>query len=829
MKQTVTLALIILMIIRVCDAQPLSGTYTIGGAGADYQTINAAASHLSLSGVNGPVTFNIAPGVYQENFVVGPVQGASATNTITFQSTTQDSSDVVILHPSTTTSINNYLLRLNGASYTTFRYLTLQRTDSNDYSQVVDIINGSHFINFYNNRIIGTPANSSATFKSLVYGPNNSSMSNIIFENNRFENGSYGVFLLGIGALICCIDQGNMVLNNHFVNQYHCAIMLSYQFGPLIEGNIIESNSTANGFGIYTFYADNNLRILRNKVSILNGKGIYVHNSNLAGNPVNLVANNFVSVGGNISSDGIFLDNSRFCNVFFNSVNIFNSNAGSSAFRINGTICSSNDLYNNVLANTGGGYSAYVSSNTITPFGSSNYNNFYTTGSQTAFWQASGNQATLAAYRTASSMEQQSVAIDPMFVSNTDLHSRSVQMNNLGTVSYSSATAPVLTDIDGDVRCQLTPDIGADEYSAGDLKLLLVDTIHSLCAGGNPSIKVSVVNTVPYLFDDTFNIIYQFDNLPADTFWFQTQIPPGDTIEVYASGNSSLPASGQYVLKVFLDYYWDVDRSNDTLSVSVTISAPFTVDLGADFTLCSNEEYLLMPAGSYTSYHWHDNSTANSWLADGSVMNTGINQIWLFATNDRNCTNIDSVEAEVFKHPEPVIAVSPSFIGYIGNDTLTIICQKFLTQFSCGSFSSYVWSSGSMDSVFVIMPNMMAIGHHTSYVTVTDNNNCHGVDSLWFYVDDCQSVEEIISTDDIRVFPVPSRDGIINIELTESVTDSELIIFNITGEKVLKRSIDTASGQIIQLDLSDRPNGVYLLKHSTGKGFVVRKLLLQKY
>jgi parallel beta-helix repeat protein len=470
--------LMLCLLFQTSFGQPLSGNYTIGGSGADYTTINAAVSDLSSLGVNGPVVFSITSGVYNESLVIGPVNGASAVNTITFQSAALDSTAVTITAPATTTSLNNYLIRLSAASYINFRYLTFERTGSNDYSLVIDIANASQYISFYRNQIIGPQATIAAMFKCLVYGANASTQSNITFDGNRMSGGSYGIWLAGNSQLPCCTDNGNVIKNNHLINQYQCGIYLQYQNGPQITGNIIEGSSAASGFGIYTFFADNNLRILKNKVSVINGKGIYVHNTSIAGIPENLIANNFVSVGGAGTAEGIILDNSKSCHLYHNSIHIYNTASSSAAFRINGIGSSFNELKNNNLVNSGGGYAMYVAATTTQPFNLSDYNNLYVTDTLLGFWQASGSHADLPSFRTASNTDINSVSLDPGYLSNTDLHATSVLLNNRGTPALSSAT-PVTDDIDGEPRSLMFPDIGADEYSVNDLRLLAIDSLWS--------------------------------------------------------------------------------------------------------------------------------------------------------------------------------------------------------------------------------------------------------------------------------------------------------------------------------------------------------------
>jgi len=111
------------------DACALSAA--VGGAGATYPTITSAVSALAV-GVSGPVVFNINQGTYTEKFYVGAISGVSSTNTVTFKSTLNDSTSVIITDASSTTSVNNYTVGFIGASYVTFKSLTIQRTGTNN-------------------------------------------------------------------------------------------------------------------------------------------------------------------------------------------------------------------------------------------------------------------------------------------------------------------------------------------------------------------------------------------------------------------------------------------------------------------------------------------------------------------------------------------------------------------------------------------------------------------------------------------------------------------------------------------------------------------------
>ncbi len=108
---------------------------------------------------------------------------------------------------------------------------------------------------------------------------------------------------------------------------------------------------------------------------------------------------------------------------------------------------------NNIIMNSGGGYSYYI--NTPNAIISSDYNDLYTTGLTLAYWL--GAKPNLAALQLGSGKDVHSVSIDPDFYSATDLHCLSTAMNGLGLPN------PLVDDdIDSQIRDTITPDIGAD-------------------------------------------------------------------------------------------------------------------------------------------------------------------------------------------------------------------------------------------------------------------------------------------------------------------------------------------------------------------------------
>jgi hypothetical protein len=74
-----------------------------------------------------------------------------------------------------------------------------------------------------------------------------------------------------------------------------------------------------------------------------------------------------------------------------------------------------------------------------------------------------------------------------------------------------------------------------------------------------------------------------------------------------------------------------------------------------------------------------------------------------------------------------------------------------------------------------------------------------------------------------RFYPNPSK-GVVNFESNLGNAESELRIFNSSGQVVEIARINKGSSQ---LDLSHLPKGLYYLNHSKNAKVVLHKLILQ--
>ncbi len=465
------------------------GSYTIGPTG-NYKTFTEAVDTLVSQGISGAVTFDVQDGIYNEQIEIPAINGASGASTITFQSQSLDSTKVALTFTASSSG-DNYVVKLDSADYITFRKMTFL-ADGPSYARVFHFLGGASNNAINNCIILGVSTTNTSTRFALIYSYQTQDENNS-FQNNLFIDGSYGIQLYGANS--STLSAGTQIINNQFYNQGEYGIRLYNQDAPVINNNIIDLNNSS-AYGIKLEYSDNDLQIRNNKINVVDGtRGIYLINCDGIFIQMGLIANNFITVGGTSTCYGIQLDNSTYQNVYYNSINITSNNTNGRGFYSNsGTNI---DIRNNIFANFGGGY-AYYNSNTTNL--NSDYNDYFTTGNFLAYWGS--NLENLANLATANGMDVNSVSVNPVFTSSTDLHTTTFRLDSIADNSVG-----VTADIDGDIRSG-TPDIGADEFTGSGTPLAGPYTI----GGASPDFAtftdaVDSLNEVGISASVMFNII----------------------------------------------------------------------------------------------------------------------------------------------------------------------------------------------------------------------------------------------------------------------------------------------------------------------------------
>jgi len=431
----------------------LSGVYSIGGGSAfDFPSFSSAVAALDSFGVCGHVIFEVASGIYQEQITLGPIKGASDSATVTFVSAVMDSS-MVTLQYATSNVLDNFVVKLNGASFLRFLHIGMSASQTSTHSRVVEMINGASHNRIENCMLVSNPVNSSNS--NNIYLQQKSNYNHIL--NNHLIGGYSSIHLYGI-TTSSDRSSNNHVSGNTIVGFYYYGINAGHQDTLMISGNSLTSGVNNTGYGIYVVQSTAS-RISCNKVVLTNsgyGSPIYVGNYHGTASHPALIDNNFaIKINGStLYSSGISVNNSDHVRVVFNSVRVDDLYLTSRGIYVNGG--TGHHYLNNNVEMAGAGYAIYV--NTPSTIDSADYNNYYTQGSWLVYWVT--NHANLADYQNGTGREQHSLSVHPMFASATDLHVSNPFLNGAAT------PLPHIThDVDGDLRDLQTPDIGADEFN----------------------------------------------------------------------------------------------------------------------------------------------------------------------------------------------------------------------------------------------------------------------------------------------------------------------------------------------------------------------------
>lgn len=448
--KTLLLSCLCIMITYTINFAQLSGSYTIGGTSPDYATFTDAVNDLEANGISGPVVFNVRDGVYNEQVVFHYINGSTTVNTITIQSESNDSTTVTVQYVASA-------LKLDSVQYMTIKSMKFEALGPLS-GNAVYIDNNCNNLTFEGNIFKGvyTPS----VFDSrVVYVAGTYENDTLVFRSNLFIDGEQGLFLFGTTGNNA---NSNVVEYNHFVNQHNGAMVIEYQDAPLVQYNIISTDTVYHNYnGINIQYCDDSIKVLSNKIDIVSGKGIYIKDSDgLPGNE-GLIANNFISnaCASTYSEAGIYVYNSNYFNYIFNNVNSYGGDTLDYDFFIDvSSTDNDNMLLNNNLVNNGAGFAMYI--HDYFPFATIDYNNYFILGDTLAY-NNGAYAVDLTELQTQTGMDAHSVFIDPLYVSDTDLHILQSLLANTGT-PYSG----VDVDFDGDLRNPTTPTIGADEYDS---------------------------------------------------------------------------------------------------------------------------------------------------------------------------------------------------------------------------------------------------------------------------------------------------------------------------------------------------------------------------
>ena len=272
---------------------PMNGTYTVNQSlnnPRNFVTMTSAVNAVSVSGVSGPVTFNVKDGqtFNESNLNVISPAGTSATNTITFQRDATGSARPLVQPPSTAApGRQDAVIKLQGADYVTFDGI-----DVGEYPSIsaTNLAAGNNPAMEYGYAMFRNSATDGCQYNTVK--------NSTITLNRTNGNPTYGVYLAPTDISGTSVSASSVPGTNSYNNVLGCAVV-SAQNGLVAAGS--GSNDQNNVLGNIVGAQ------LGNNISNCTSFGILVYNqtnitigSNLITFPTGNTGNQYgIVVGGN--------------------------------------------------------------------------------------------------------------------------------------------------------------------------------------------------------------------------------------------------------------------------------------------------------------------------------------------------------------------------------------------------------------------------------------------------------------------------------------------------------------------------------------------------
>ncbi|MBI1184611.1 hypothetical protein GC194_10085, partial [bacterium] len=425
---------------KVCSG--LAGTFTIGkGAKADYATFGDAVKALNC-GVAGPIVFNVQSGTYTERIVLNTLQGASATNTVTFHSAHIDS---VTLQYNASSNSDQNTVQFNGADYVAFENMRIE-ADGGSYGYAVHMMNQSNY-----NRIEGcvvqgnTGSTSSYSGPLVISGNQNSYYTSgdnanyCQFLNNQFLGGYYGVVVYGSST--SQMSTGNQFIGNDFLQSYYYSTYFYYVSDLVFQDNRVEKQRYTYNYACYWIYLSN-IDVQRNYFNSYYGNICEMINYYNYKGTRSIIANNmYTGTNSSYAFDGYYMSYVDFWH---------NSLYGKGSYLTYWYYVTDIDVRNNIFYYEGSNYAIYAPY--INSFREWDYNDYYIASGNAAYVASNVYSSVSAMKAYSATMNQNNFEEDPQWVDPTsDLHVTSKFPEMYG------ANVGVELDFDQDKRCKFAP------------------------------------------------------------------------------------------------------------------------------------------------------------------------------------------------------------------------------------------------------------------------------------------------------------------------------------------------------------------------------------
>jgi hypothetical protein len=270
-------------------------------------------------------------------------------------------------------------------------------------------------------------------------------------------------------------------------------------------------------------------------------------------------------------------------------------------------------------------------------------------------------------------------------------------------------------------------------------------------------------------------------------------------------GLAFIPADATANGKPLLAVSYEV--SGSVAMFELELSCPI-MDLPEELAICDGASATLEISGDYETIVWSNGQDGNTvTVEEAGTLN-------VMATTAGGCMTTDSLEVTV--NPSPMVSFPQD----------TVLCSDEAPfVFDPGMGNQLIVEGEALD---VFTTEGFDVGTYSIDAIVVNEFGCEQAITFNFELDVCNSTRDLLATEQLKLFPNPTG-GWATIELSKlQATEYDLSILSPIGQRLELRRIESQRSNFsAQIDLSDMPAGIYLVRLSSAEGVLSRRLIVE--
>ncbi|HAQ65305.1 MAG TPA: hypothetical protein DCR43_05580 [Bacteroidales bacterium] len=265
--------------------------------------------------------------------------------------------------------------------------------------------------------------------------------------------------------------------------------------------------------------------------------------------------------------------------------------------------------------------------------------------------------------------------------------------------------------------------------------------------------------------------------------------------------------------------YTDENGCGDTASASIIVNESPATSLAPFEAVCANQAAFNLTGGLPEGGTWSGTGVSSGQF-DPAAAGPGEHLITYSIAPVNGCEGMASQPLTVNTVPQPVL----------GSDTTLCANLAVTIDGNTPNGVSYLWTPGGATSPTLVVDSTgIGIGAAAFVLAVTSNMNCTGTDAVIVTFKDCTGIEEFAGALRLNIYPNPGN-GKFALELNATTPlRLNLRVINTLGKEVYARQSITVNGSLkYTLDLSNQPDGMYVLYVYDTKSSISRKIIIYR-